>query len=351
MMVVHPSAIGLDASSICQLRCPCCPTPSGARKAITPGFLRLHDFKGLLAANPLRHIELTNFGEIFLNKELPGILAHAHEMGVATSAAEGTNFNHVSDTALAALVRYRLRELTVSIDGASQETYARYRVRGDFDRVIRNIERLNGLKARHRSSLPRLTWQFVAFGHNEHEILKARAMARQLGMRFYLKLSWDERFSPVRDRALVARLSGLGVATRSEYLRRHGRHLMRQVCLQLWHAPQFNWDGTSLGCCHNIWADFGGNLFRDGVVATVNSEKMTYAREMLLGHVPAREGIPCTACVIYQILRAKGDWHDEAEILGMRASCASPRGVAAAARAIAAPARRRSRRRTPRAAS
>jgi hypothetical protein len=336
MTVVNPTAIGLDASSICQLRCPSCPTPSGGRKAIAPGFLRLRDFKGLLAANVLRHIELTNFGEIFLNKELPRILAHAHEMGVATSAAEGTNFNHVSDEALEAVVRYQLRELTCSIDGASQESYARYRVRGDFDRVIRNVERLNALKARYRSALPRLTWQFVAFGHNEHEILAARARARKLGMRFYLKLSWDERFSPVRDRELVARLSGLGVATRSEYLRRHGRHLMRQVCLQLWHAPQFNWDGTSLGCCHNIWAEFGGNLFRDGVLATVNSERMGYARAMLLGHVPARADIACTTCAIYQVRRAKSDWHAEAEILRRRASSVSPRGVIAAARKLAA---------------
>jgi hypothetical protein len=341
MPVVNPTAIGLEAASICQLRCPSCPTPSGQRRAIAPGVLRLRDFEGLLAANELRHVELANFGEIFLNQELPRILACAHERGVATSAAAGTNFNHVSAAALEALVRYQLRELTCSIDGASPETYARYRVRGDFDRVMQNLERLNARKARHRSVRPRLTWQFIAFGHNEHEILAARARARKLGMRFYLKLSWDERVSPVRARELVARLSGLGVATRSEYLRRHGRHPMRQVCLQLWHAPQFNWDGTSLGCCHNVWADFGGNLFRDGLLATVNSEKMAYAREMLLGRVPARAGIPCTTCVLYQVLRANGDWHDEAEIRRRRASSASPRGVIGAARRIAATAPRR----------
>ena len=137
---------------------------------ITPGSLRLRDFERLLAANELAHVELSNFGEAFLNKELPAILAHAHERGVATSVANGSNFNRVSDAALEAVVRFRLREILCSIDGASPETYARYRVGGDFERVIRNIERLNELKARHRSVLPRLTWQLVAFGHNEHEI-------------------------------------------------------------------------------------------------------------------------------------------------------------------------------------
>jgi hypothetical protein len=302
---------------------------------IAPGFLRLREFKRLLATNTLEHLELSNFGELFLNRELPAILAHAQAMGVAMSAANGANFNRVSDAALEAIVKHRLREVLCSIDGASQETYARYRVRGRFDRVIRNLEKLNALKARYRSALPRLTWQLVAFGHNEHEIVKARAMAWALKMRFSVKLSWDDGVSPVRDRALVARLSGLGVASRSEYLQRHGRDYMRHLCLQLWHGPQFNWDGTSLGCCRNYWGEFGGNLFRDGLLATANSEKMRYARRMLRGRAPARDDIPCTTCSLYRIMQERSDWLDEDEIRGTRV--AAPPGLTGAGRRSGAP--------------
>jgi MoaA/NifB/PqqE/SkfB family radical SAM enzyme len=72
--------------------------------------------------------------------------------------------------------------VTCSIDGASPETYGIYRVRGDFDAVINNIERINVHKRAHASDLPHLVWQFVVFGHNEHEIPIAREMAERLGM-------------------------------------------------------------------------------------------------------------------------------------------------------------------------
>jgi hypothetical protein len=74
---------------------------------------------------------------------------------------------------------------------------------------------------------------------------------------------------------------------------------MNGNCLQLWNLPQINWDGKMLGCCRNYWGDFGGNAFRDGLTAAVMSEKMTYARQMLMGEKPPREDIPCTTCDLY----------------------------------------------------
>jgi hypothetical protein len=35
-----------------------------------------------------------------------------------------------------------------------------------------------------------MTWQLIVFGHNEHELPKARAMARDLDAVF-AKLNWD----------------------------------------------------------------------------------------------------------------------------------------------------------------
>ena len=57
-------------------------------------------------------------------------------------------------------------------------------MRGDFDAVIGNIERINVHKRAQGSDLPNLVWQFVVFGHNEHEIPIAREMTERLGMKF-----------------------------------------------------------------------------------------------------------------------------------------------------------------------
>jgi len=77
--LIAVSRIRLEASSRCQLRCPSCPTTSGAiLPAIGSGILKFADFQALLDGNPgLRDIELSNYGEIFLNPELIAILEYA----------------------------------------------------------------------------------------------------------------------------------------------------------------------------------------------------------------------------------------------------------------------------------
>ncbi len=203
-------------------------------------------------------------------------------------------------------MRYEVAGITCSIDGASPETYARYRVRGNFERVIANIRRINAYKQAQGRTLPRLTWQFVAFGHNQHEIEAARALANELDMAFVVKLSWDSDFSPVTDAAAIR--AATGATSREEYLAETGRDYMQGICADLWQSPQINWDGKVLGCCRNFWQEFGGNAFRDGLGASLGGEKLNYARAMLSGKAPPRPDVPCTTCAIYKSRQAQQDW-------------------------------------------
>jgi hypothetical protein len=307
---VHPAKIRLEASSACQLRCPSCPTTTGAaRPVVGRGFLKFDDFKTLIDANPwVREIELSNYGEIFVNPELGAIIAYAHARGVTLACDNGANLNNIQDSVLEALVRYGFRSITCSIDGASQQTYSVYRVRGDFDDVMANIERINHYKRIYHSKLPALTWQFIAFGHNEHEIAMAQQRAADLDMGFYVKLSWDSSLSPVKNTGLVRTAAGVDAASREEFREKHGHDYMQGICGQLWETPQINWDGKVLGCARNFWGEFGGNAFTDGLLACINSEKLQYARRMLQGEVPAKAGIPCTTCEIYLGRRRDSQW-------------------------------------------
>jgi MoaA/NifB/PqqE/SkfB family radical SAM enzyme len=305
---VEPTKVRLEASSFCQLRCPSCPTTTGAiQPHVGSGFLRIDDFRRFLDANPqVRDVELSNYGEIFLNPDLLEIMRLAFERKVKLRADNGVNLNHVRPEVLEGLVRYRVRSLNCSIDGASQETYARYRVRGSFDTVIGNLRKLVDLKKRHDSKYPRLSWQFIVFGHNQHEIARAREMARELGMHFQPKLSWDDEVSPITDLDAVRRELGVDAVTRDEYRERRGVAYMHEICNQLWDRPQINWNGKLLGCCRNFWGDFGGNVFRDGLIAAVNHEKIVHAREMLQGRAPERPDLPCTTCEIYLTMKSTG---------------------------------------------
>lgn len=311
--MIKPKRICIDASTVCQLKCPSCPTANGEiGKRLGMGFLRFKDFKEILEKNPqIYSVELSNWGEIFLNKELGRIIKYAYMHNIALSAANGANINNATDDILEAMVKYKFRKIKCSIDGASQKTYSIYRVNGDFDRVLKNIRTINSFKKQYNSFLPILEWQFVPFGHNEHEIEKARKMAVELNMDFKIKLSWDDLFtkpfSPIKNAELIRRISGLSVASREEFRKRYEKEYISNICLNLWIKPQVNYDGRLLGCCVNFWDDYG-NVFKDGLNECINSEKANYAREMLMGKKEEIPGIPCSQCKFYKWKKEDKNW-------------------------------------------
>ena len=194
---------------------------------------------------------------------------------------------------------------------SSQETYSIYRRNGDFEKVIEHIKRINHYKSKYQSEFPLLTWQFVAFGHNTHEIGTARKMANDLKMSFYLKLSWEDlytrTFSPVKDKDLLSKEPGLGVSSREEYLEKTGNDYIEKTCLQLWKQPQINFDGRVLGCSINYRGDYG-NTFKEGLIECLNNEKINYARQMLLGLKKRRDDIPCAICKVYESRKKRSAW-------------------------------------------
>jgi len=316
MTTINPQTIRLDLSTHCQLKCPSCPTDQGKiKEQLGAGFVGLENFQKIVANNPeILHIELSNWGEVLLNPELPLILEYAYQNNVIITISNGANLNTAKPETLEALVKYRVRQITCSIDGASQETYQQYRLGGNFNRVIDNIKTINHYKSIHKTDFPILLWQFVVFGHNEHEIAQARQLAKELKMEFYVKLSWDEEISPLKHPEQVRLETNSQVISQSEFLKKNKRDYMNQYfCKQMFQSPQINWDGRVLGCCINSWGDYG-NAFDDKLVKVFNNPKMNYARQMLLGQVPEREDIPCTTCYVYQNMQKNNTYLQAKEI-------------------------------------
>jgi MoaA/NifB/PqqE/SkfB family radical SAM enzyme len=309
-------AIQIDASMNCQLACPVCPTAEGLVNAtMGAGHLDPAKFEALLDSNPqLAEVELSNYGEMFLNPRLVELLRIAWERKVTLHADNGVNLNFAREDALEGLVKYQFRSLTCSIDGCTPETYRQYRVNGDLDRVLGYVRRINEHKRKYNSGFPLIKWQFIAFGHNEHELADARKQAQELGMIFVPKLSWDNEFSPIRNRELVQIQLRSQNVSRDEHHVATGMDYMRAICYQLWHAPVLNWDGRLNGCCRNFWGHFGGNAFQDGLDETVNGEGIRHARAMLMGRAAERPGLPCTTCDLYQTMKRDGTWLTDAEL-------------------------------------
>jgi MoaA/NifB/PqqE/SkfB family radical SAM enzyme len=303
---VFSSSLRIDASSVCQLRCPCCIQTRGERGVIGSGFLTPRDFKRFLDSYPeFDSIELANAGEVFLNPDIDEIISCAFEKGVRLSISSGTNFNTVSPQTIENLVKYKVGVISVSLDGATDDIYRIYRQGGNFDTVIRNVRLLNEFKKKYNSDLPKVLWQFVAFGHNEHQIPHAQKMAADLDMEFRLKLNFNPEYSPVTNKEVLRQ--EIGASNRQEYEKNKKKPYLT-LCSQLWLTPQINWDGKLLGCCKNYWGDFG-NVFESGLKECLKGEKYVHAIKMITGKAQAKEGIPCSTCPNYEKMNANDTFY------------------------------------------
>lgn len=294
--------IRMEASTLCQLKCPVCIQNNGETNILGKGYLKFRNFKKFIEENPyIKKIELSSHGEMFLNPELEDIIKYSYEKKIALQVDNGVNLNTVSKEMLGCLVKYKFRLIRVSIDGASDQTYRLYRIGGNFSQVIENIKTINFFKKKYNTEFPALIWQFVIFGHNEHELTEASNLAQSLGMQFIPKFNWDPAYSPIRDKELVKRI--MGFTSWIEHDEKSDK-LYVNACIQFWTMPQINWDGRLLGCCVNHWGDFG-NVFQAGFKKCLQSEKYTYAKKMLLGLAKPRQDMSCYYCSHYKEISSK----------------------------------------------
>ncbi len=178
-----PRAAAIDPVNICNLRCPLCPTGLG-KLDFDPTVMTLDAFKMIIDKIPsLRITMLYNWGEPFLNPSIFDMVRYAASLGIYTQI--DSNFSLEKEQGFFEnIVTSGLSELRVSLDGASQEIYSRYRRNGEFARVLSNVQRVNAAKKRLNKKTPRLVWRFIVNKFNEGEIAAAQRRAKDLKMKF-----------------------------------------------------------------------------------------------------------------------------------------------------------------------
>jgi organic radical activating enzyme len=185
-----PTKLTIEPVNVCNLRCPACFTGIGA-VGRPRSLMSLDLYRQLLheLGDTLFELELCNWGEPLLHDELPVMIGEATARGISTLIS--TNFSVPFDAARAeALVRAGLTVMGVSLDGAAQDSYATYRVRGQFDRVLANCRLMQEAKRRLGSALPKIYWSFHVFPHNTEDIAHAGELARDLDMELVVEKGW-----------------------------------------------------------------------------------------------------------------------------------------------------------------
>ena len=186
----YPTKLTIEPTNVCNLRCPACFTGVGSVGRVR-SLMSLDLYRQLLRelGDYLFELELCNWGEPLLHEDLPIMIAEATQRGISTLLS--TNFSIPFDAARAErLVASGLTVMGVSIDGATQESYATYRVRGQLERVLANCRLMQEAKQRLGATLPHIYWCFHVFPHNTEDIEAAAAMARELGMDIVVEKGW-----------------------------------------------------------------------------------------------------------------------------------------------------------------
>jgi organic radical activating enzyme len=290
----RPWKLTVEASNLCNLACPACFTgvdEVGRARGSLPVDLyqKLMDELG----DYLFELEFYNWGEPLLHKQLETMVADASRRGISTTVS--TNFSLPFDAERAErLVRSGLAVLGVSIDGARQETYERYRVRGKLAKVLENCRLVADAKTRLGSSTPRMVWEFHVFEHNVDDVLEATRLARELGMEIAVTKGWTlgAEWNPA-----------------SEY-RFPWYPVPPQRCQFLWHRAVVNNDGGVAPCCGTFYDDddMGRLAIGTAELGTAaafadiwNGERFRAARAFYAQRTGGDATHPCYECPVTRI--------------------------------------------------
>ena len=198
-LLSSPYGLIVDPMNACQLACPGCvhSALSKAEKRFDwgPGILSETMFGDFMRRYGPYAIEaeFCNYGEPLLNPNTPKFIRLAKTYLMRTMLSTNIGVKHFDPDAY---VNSGLDYMTVSIDGATQSVYEKYRRKGDIETVYKNVRSLVEAKKRLGKRTPTISWQYLAFEHNEHEINDAIKMAKQLGIDQIIvatpfDVSWD----------------------------------------------------------------------------------------------------------------------------------------------------------------
>jgi molybdenum cofactor biosynthesis enzyme MoaA len=187
--------VHVEASSRCNSRCPMCSRYTGmgfVQPDLVEGDLTADIFYKLFTkdfTNQLDHVYFSGvYGDPCLNKLLPEFVNYLIDNGVKSVSID-TNGGYRNEDWWASLARPTVL-INFALDGTDNEALEKYRIGVKYDKVYANLKAFT-------SAGGQAQWNFIAFKHNEHQVETARQLAKELGVKFRLKVT--QKFRGKKD--------------------------------------------------------------------------------------------------------------------------------------------------------
>jgi radical SAM protein with 4Fe4S-binding SPASM domain len=254
-----PLTLTIESTAKCNLFCPMCPRE---QMYFPPKDMELSLFKKIIdeAKDYLEFAVPYGVGEPLLNPDIYEMVAYCKARGVPVGLS--TNATTLTEAASRKLIEAGLDYIIFAFDGATRETFEKYRKGADFERVRANILTFLRVKKQLNSRIFCIL-QMVRLSDNGHEIPQLVRMWRVDGMN-EVRIKKDE-------------VHNEGSAIPGD---NRNRPPMRHPCYLLWRGPMYvHYDGTVFPCCYIYPNEPLGSLKKSSLLEIWNSEKMVRLRE------------------------------------------------------------------------
>jgi len=267
----YPSHLMVEVSSACQLKCPLCPLGNG-RLARPRQLMKRQTFKRIVddIGDYIYHININGMGEPLLNENICEMISFAKVKNIYVDLY--TNLQIKNQDVIEGLVEASLDAILISCDGATKDIYEKYRVRGDFNRLINNIKVLIETKKRAKSIKPQVNIQCILFEHNENQLPQMTKLVRSLQAdNLVIKrpfLFWGDetdgsKFLPQNEQVNMYQKNQKKLCWKGK---------TKSKCDLLWSSSVILADGAVAPCCFDYDGKFiFGNINQDSFTAIWNN--------------------------------------------------------------------------------
>jgi len=277
-----PAVLYLEATAVCNLRCPMCPTTIGLPRA--PYRTDLFDLELLpkleRALPSVVRCFLSGGGEPLLHPQFFDIVRLLKKQGIEVHF--NSNATLLDEDRARQVIASGVDTISFSIDGATAATYEKIRAPAKFERVTGNIQRLAELKKEMNSPRPFLNMQFTVSDFNAREIGRTASLAADLGINHLViepltpvycfdseyfaffhehAVAAEAVLEEVREASQEAQQRGLIFS--SHYIYAADHKAPDRACLEPWLTLGVRVDGRVFTCCGMIEAmgDLAGESF------------------------------------------------------------------------------------------
>ncbi|MDO6687291.1 MULTISPECIES: radical SAM/SPASM domain-containing protein [unclassified Agarivorans] len=226
-----PVDVIVEVTNYCNLRCIMCPYPDLTR---SKGNMEFSIFKKIIdeisEVSPKTRVWLAIMGEpLLLGNKLIDMIKYAKSKNVQVNL--NTNAVYLDSEFGQNILNSGVDYIIVSIDGTSENSYSKIRVRGDFNKVVDNVSKVLEYKSKNSKIRTEIVSQFIVMEENEHEVEE-------------FKKFWLSKGAIVKVRPKL----GWGDAVQASHLEQVRTEIERFPCAWLTRTVSIHWDGTFSQC-------------------------------------------------------------------------------------------------------